>query len=500
MLRTRREILRHLAGAGGLSLFASRFLAGCDDGSATPTRDAAVEGALDGSLPLDAAGSADSALVDPEGRWWLSGNYAPVADEVEILDLTIDGALPPELVGTYVRNGSNPQAGSSGHWFLGDGMLHGLRLEGGRARWYRNRFIQTAQLAQPGGGGPVPTLERNGSNVSLVHHARKILTLGEVGYPYEVRADLSTVGLHTFGGQLTTAMTAHPKVDPVTGELLFFGYWFLPPYLTYHRADASGALVYSQEVALPASVMMHDFAITETRVVFMDLPILFDLAVAAAGGSFPFKWTPSNGARLGLMDRAGGAVRWFAIEACFSFHVLNAFDMGNKVVVDVVRHPSLWANGVDDFTSEPRLWRFIIDPDADEVAEAQLSEHPLEFPMGDRRFTGRPHRHAWAVGSEGIDFLGPDARHLILHHDLQTGAVRQHALGATHQTSEALFVPGGAGEGEGWLLAWQYDRTRNASDLAVYNATDVEPGPIARVRLPRRVPFGFHGAFIPDET
>ncbi|MCA9526661.1 MAG: carotenoid oxygenase family protein, partial [Myxococcales bacterium] len=415
-MRTRRELLQHLAGAGGLALFGGRLLAGCDDASsggddAGRALDAA--GLLDATP--DAGGTADAALVDADGRWWLSGNFAPVADEVELLDLEVEGALPPALTGTYLRNGSNPRDADSAHWFLGDGMLHGLRLEGGRARWYRNRYIRTSLFDGTAAGGPVPTIRDNASNVSLVQHAGHVLTLGEVGLPYAVRpTDLSTVGVHDFGGALSTAMTAHPKVDPVTGELVFFGYWFLPPYLTYHVADATGALAYSQVVELPASVMMHDFAITATQVIFLDLPIVFDLGRATQGATFPFRWDEAHGARLGVMPRAGGAVRWVDIDLCYVFHVLNAYDQADgTVVLDVVRHPQLWVDGPEDFVSSPRLWRYTVNPATGAVREGPLGEDPLEFPVGDRRFTGRPHRVGYAIGSVGDDFLGADARHRL---------------------------------------------------------------------------------------
>ena len=170
---------------------------------------------------------------DPNQPWWLSGNFAPV-DESEAMGLEVIGSIPSQLSGLFARNGPNPFFADSGHWFLGDGMVHGLRLGGGEAGWYRARYVQTPVLGvEPMESVGPPDLIKHQANTSLVHHADRLMALLEVGLPYEVStADLSTVGVHDFGGLLEGAMTAHPKVDPVTGELVFFGYSVLgAPYL-----------------------------------------------------------------------------------------------------------------------------------------------------------------------------------------------------------------------------------------------------------------------------
>ena len=332
----RRDVLR-LAMAGAATAGLAPLL-GCGSGgdgasTATPT-----------TVPFD-----------PDVPWWLQGGFAPVEKEVDTTELEVEGALPPELVGLYVRNGSNPRTGTSPHWFLGDGMVHGIRLEAGRATSYRNRYVRTPLYeASSGFGEGVPGGEASQSNVSAIWHGGRLLTSGEVGYPYELSpTDLSTVGVYDFGGKLTTSMTAHPKIDPATGQMHFFGYGFVPPFLTYHVADADGTLVHSTEVPVPGPTMIHDFAITETDAVFWDLPVVFDLEAAVAmiedptGDVFPFLWDPSYGARIGVLPLGadGAEVQWAEIEPCYVFHGVNAFRQGSDVVVDVCRHDSMFAGG-----------------------------------------------------------------------------------------------------------------------------------------------------------
>ena len=258
----------------------------------------------------------------------LAGHYAPVPDEIDAVDLPVEGTLPPELDGRYVRNGPNPLPGDDpGHWFRGHGMLHGVRLQGGRAHWYRNRWVRTGALA----GRRFLTwrgvdLTAVPANTHVIEHGGRLLALVEQGLPYEVDRDLGTVGPCDFGGRLRTAMTAHPKTDPDTGELHFYGYSPVPPYLTYHRVSAAGELVVSRRVKVRRPTLMHDAAITARHVVWLDLPLTFSLRRMATG--FPFGWDESYGARLGVMrhDDPTATVRWFEIDPCYVFHVGTAHE------------------------------------------------------------------------------------------------------------------------------------------------------------------------------
>lgn len=443
--------------------------------------------------------------VLPSLPWWLQGNYAPLTHTLTAHGLRVTGALPLELDGVYLRNGPNPVRAPSRHWFLGQGMVHGARLRGGKAEWYRNRVLRTPLLDGAPRPGP-PALLDSASNVALVYHARRLLSLGEQGLPYELsRADLSTLGACDFRGKLRTNMTAHPKIDPATGELLMFGYDFLKPFLTYHRVSADGELVESRPIDLPAPAMMHDFAITRRYVVFMDLPIVFRLDRALAGDGFPFGWDDHRPARLGVMARSGGsAVRWFEIDPCFVFHVMNAWEdvsgAGDAVVLDVVRYPRLWERGATAFDTQPALHRFRIDLARGAARREQLDDRALEFPQFDARRTGSAYRYGYALHLREASGDAPGGTRGLLKYDHARGSVQERAFAATERCDELVFVPAGprAGEDEGYLLGYVYDARSNRSDLIVLDAQHIDAPPLARVHLPQRVPFGFHGLWVPE--
>ena len=428
----------------------------------------------------------------------LTGNHAPVDAETTAYDLPVTGELPPELTGWYVRNGPNPRTPSA-HWFTGEGMLHGVRLAGGRAVRYRNRYVRNSSYADPERrpyrADGTRDLAAGPANTNVVRHAGRTFALVETSLPYEIACtddDLRTIGPYDFGGRLADSMTAHPKVCPATGELHFFGYGALtPPYVTYHRADADGELTVSRPLDasdVPAHTMMHDFALTERYVVFMDLPVLFDPAKAGRGG-MPYAFDPRHPARIGLLrrDRPYGAVRWFGIEPCYVFHVLNAHeDAAGRVVLHVVRHPHLWWDGHPK--AEAVLWRWTVHPAAGTVREQQLDDRPCEFPRIDERFTGREvrHGHVSDVGERGA----------LIRYDLVNGGSVTHEFGPGRTPGEAVFVPRGTA-GDGWLLVYVHDAATARTDLVVLDPADLAGPPVAVVHLPVRVPFGFHGAWLP---
>ena len=437
-------------------------------------------------------------------RFWAQGNYAPVHEELTVDRLEVEGTIPKALDGLYVRNGANPKHAPGDHWFLGHGMLHGVRVHDGRALWYRNRFIRTPLLHRAPNAPPgPPTLTEHASNVSLVQHAGRLLSLGEVGLPYELaKDDLSTVGVYDFGGRLATSMTAHPKVDPDSGELVFFGYSFMPPYLTYHVADRRGALVRSQPIDLPGPAMMHDFAITRNHVVFLDLPIVFNLELAMSGDALPFRWDESYGARLGVMPRAGDSrsVRWFEIDPCFAFHVMNAYEdpsHPDQIVLDVVRYAKLWQKENTSFAELPQLHRYRIDLRGERVSVEPLAEPCLEFPQVDPRRIGKAYRFGYALELRPNEGEGPGGVSALLKLDHARGEVEVHNLHPAQQADEVTFVPASpvAGEDQGYLLCYVYDRRSDRSDLVILDARAIDAQPLARIKLPQRVPFGFHGTW-----
>ena len=429
---------------------------------------------------------------------FLLDNFAPVDDEATVPELPVEGALPAALDGLYVRTGPNPLGTPPEpyHWFTGAGMVHGVRLRGGRAEWYRNRWVRTDAVAdalgEPRHDGPAQPLY-DISNTNVVPFAGRLLSLTEGCYPYLLTDQLETAGRWAVDGVLPHGLTAHPKVDPVTGQLHGFAYWWDLPYLLYHVIDPDGRVTVSEPIELPAPVSMHDFAITERFVVFFDQPAVFDLEAMATTG-FPFAWRPDNGARIGLLPRDGsGPIEWYDTDVCYCFHPLNAYDEADgSVVVDVPRMPSVYT-APSPFDSDLRLERWVVDRAAGKVAHDVVDDTPQEFCRVDARVVGSRHRYGYTIGSAG-ERPYDDTR--VLKHDFAAGTRHLYDFGPGRHPGEVLFVadPDRADDEDGgWLLGFVHDGT---TALAVIDAQDVEAGPVAEVRIPRRVPYGFHGAWL----
>lgn len=440
------------------------------------------------------------ALPGP-GKFFQSGNYAPVADELTAFDLPTEGAIPPELDGWYLRNGPNPRQATA-HWFTGDGMIHGVRIEKGRAAWYRNRWVRTdsfkADFPLYNVDG-TRNLRASVANTHVVNHAGKTLALVESSLPYEISNDLETLGAYDFGGKLVDSMTAHPKICPTTSELHFFGYGnIFQPHVTYHRADANGELTINRPLDVKALTMMHDFALTAEHVIFMDLPIVFNLDIALKGDSdMPFRWDDHYGARFGVLRRDDpfGEVRWFDIDPCYVFHVANAHDSttsngGKSIVLQAVRYPELWRDN-SGFDAQGVLWSWTIDLETGTVTERQLDDRQVEFPRIDDRLAGLPARYSVSVGTNKL-----------VRYDLEAGSAEEHSFGTSASPGwpgEAVFVPSASGlpdESSGWYLGYVYDPARDGSDLVILDASDFSGEAVARIQLPQRVPYGFHGNWV----
>ncbi|TCO64603.1 carotenoid oxygenase family protein [Actinocrispum wychmicini] len=428
-------------------------------------------------------------------KTYLNGLLAPVDNEIDSKDLQVTGKVPEELTGRYFRNGPNPLPGTDpGHWFGGSGMIHGIRLAGGRAEWYRNRWIKTTLLA----GQEFITdrgldLTAVTANTNVIRHADKILAMVENGFPYEMSPELDTVGPYDFGGRLTTAMTAHPKEDPVTGELHLFGYGFVEPYLTYHRITAQGELAESHDVDVPGPTMMHDFAVTENHVIWLDLPMVFD--VERVGKGSPIRWDDEYGARLGVMSKATKAVQWFDIDPCYVFHVGNAYEDNGRIVLDAVRHSrdhinSFWTDVSGSANPAPEihgttLYRWTLDPAGHTVKEEQRDDRDVEYPSFNESRLGRPSQFLYTVTDDAI-----------VKYDTVTGVGHARDLGRAPGEAEFVARQDARAEDDGWLMSIVTEHDGSASDLVILDAQTLWT--VAEVRLPRRVPAGFHGNWLAD--
>lgn len=441
---------------------------------------------------------------------YLEGNFAPVQLEVSAYDLPVEGTLPPELVGRYVRTGPNPidPDPATHHWFVGEGMLHGVRLAGGRAQWYRNRYVNGTAAATLKGidEPPGPRTDTDGAgNTNVVHHAGRILALCETSMPYEIGPDLETIARTDFGGPLPAGTTAHPKFDPDTGEMHVMAYYFTEPYLRYHVVDPSGRLVRTEILDVNGPVMVHDMGLTESSVVVLDLPVLFDMELVGKVG-LPYRWFDDYQARVGIMPRhgAGQDTRWIDIDSCYVFHPLNAYDDGDEVVIDVVTYERMFERDLDGPTdSTQRFERWVIDPAAGKVRADVLDDRPQEFPRADERLAGKRHRYGYALGTLLPEQAGgAETTTSIIKHDLEARTTQVQPMGPGRIAGEFVFVPADddAGEDEGWLMGYVYDAATDRSDLVVLDAHDFGSDPVAVVHLPVRVPAGFHGNWIPDRA
>ena len=444
---------------------------------------------------------------------YLHGNFAPVLEErSDDHELPVTGVIPPDLNGRLLRNGPNPSVvpvdEADYHWFSGDGMIHAISLAEGRAAGYRNRWVRTralaAKLETAPPKGPSEPLD-GPANTHVIRHAGTTLALVESGFPHALSPDLSRARVHDFDGSLASPMTAHPKVDPNTGELVFFGSdVFGPPFLRYHVVDAGGVLVRTEEIDIPRATMIHDFGLTSTRAVFLDLPVVFDLGLAAEGRSLPYRWMPDAGARVGVMPRSGGNadVHWIGIDPVYVFHVLNAYDDGNSVVMDVIRYDQAFDTAPGEVISSdlPSLARWTIDLGTSRVMEQRLDDTAVEFPRIDDAVAGLPHRYGYCTRLG--DRVDDPTAHGLVKYDLQRDESIRYEPGEHRAPGEPVFVRAadGRGEDEGWVLSVVYDATRDASDLVILDATSFAGPPVATVHLPVRVPFGFHGSWVPADA
>jgi carotenoid cleavage dioxygenase-like enzyme len=444
---------------------------------------------------------------------YLEGNFAPVPDEATATELSVSGHIPESLCGRYLRNGPNPVAApdpSTYHWFTGDGMVHGIRLRDGRAEWYRNRWVRSASVAEALGEAPHPGPVHAGwdfaPNTNVIGHARRTFAIVEAGArPYELDDELGTIGPCDFGGTLDGGYTAHPKRDPLTGELYavsyFFG-WGDDVEVTVVGTDAK--VRSARRVTMGGPVSVHDTAITQRSIVLLDLPVTFSMEAVSAGARFPYRWQEGYRSRVGLLPRDGDstAVVWHDVDPCYVFHPMNAYDDpdGDGVVLDVVRHPSMFRTyQLGPSEGAPTLERWYLDGHGGPVKEERLDDRGQEFPRVDERRVGLPHRYGYAV-SLGRPGEVLAAESVLLCHDLRRGTSVARSFGRGTSLGEAVFVPraDGADETDGWLLLLVHSAETGASALHVLNAADVEGEAQAVVDLPQRVPAGFHGNWVPD--
>ncbi len=477
------------------------------------------------TMPSVLTGQVDNQEHQPD----LEGNMFPVGEEVDVARLQITGDLPAGLRGSFVRNGPNPLFQPVGryHMFDGDGMLHGITFDGDGHASYRNRWIRSKGLCAevelgravyPGLGDvmnfPDPSLVgdagpvKNPANTHVIRHAGRYLALWEGGLPTEITPSLDTVGEYDFDGRLRGAMTAHPRLDPRTGEMCFFAYSVFEPVIRYYVVDDTGTLVHRADIEVPAPVMMHDFVITEQHAIFLDSPIVFDVANLGKGPMV--QWRPENGTRIGVMPRHGTAeqVRWFEIDPGHVQHFWNGWVDGDRIEFSGTRfdHPEFGIDGatpLDESTVDdtpPYPTRFWVDLAAGTAGWEQTDDLGGDFARFNDAYDGvRSRFHYMSAVLDEQRRLGDFDT--IVRYDDATGERQVWNAGRSGHVGESVFAadPLGTGEDDGWLLNAVHDDVSGRTDVCILDARDVSAGPIARVHLTHRMPFGFHANWFAAE-
>lgn len=435
---------------------------------------------------------------------FLVANFAPVTEENVISNLQVTGVIPEELEGRFVRIGPNPSSQQNPrhfHWFLGTGMVHGVRLKGGRAEWYRNSYVLTDNAARDLKRPqlPYPRKTHGGSvNTNVLNIGGDLYALVEAGaLPMKLDGNLQTTAYSDFSATLKGAFSAHPRRDPVTGELHVLAYEPSKKYIEYLVVNTSGLSRTVSKISAPHQPMIHDTAITPSFVIVLDLPMTFNL-VSAMTGKFPYVWNPKMQPRIGLLPRSGDAdaIIWFEAPLCYVYHIMNAFEDAGKVVVDVVKNANYFdADVIKRGVKPPIFVRWVLDSQTGKLAETQLSDRSVEFPRLNDSRVGQSYRFGYTA-----QFTTDLQFGFACKHDMQTGETLEHSYGPGRATMEPVFVPkstAGA-EDEGWLLSYVYDQNTNTSDVVILDAQDFEGTPVATIHLPVRVPYGFHGNWVAD--
>lgn len=323
--------------------------------------------------------------------------------------------------------------------------------------------------------------------------------------PFELEhGSLKSLG---YAEQYQGRVTAHPKLDPKTGEMAWFGYGVgempLSAGMSYGVTDATGKVTRRSDFQAPYSAMVHDFMVTENYVLFPIMPLTGSIERAMKG--LPaYAWEPEKPVQVGVMRRDGdvSTIRWFNAPASYVFHPMNAYEVDGKIVAEVCRYPSAplfpLADGSPGQRTASRLtrWTFDLSSKTDAILEEVIDDLDSEFPRFDERLAGSAYRHGfYAADPTNSKSVKLNA---IAHMDLKTGKRQVHAFQGGDMTSEPVFTPrsADAAEGDGWLTAVVYRAAEDRSDFVVFDAMNVGKGPVGIAELPRRVPFGFHGNWV----
>lgn len=487
-------------------------------------------------MDVEIVGKFLSTLPEDDDHPYRTGPWRPQTTEWDADDLlAVEGEIPHDLDGVYLRNTENPlhPALKTYHPFDGDGMLHVVGFRDGHA-FYRNRFVRTEGfLAENEAGGPlwpglaepVQLARREGgwgarrrmkdasSTDVIVHRGTALTSFYQCGDLYRVDPYTGdTQGKETWNGRFPVdwGVSAHPKVDPKTGELLFFNYSKQDPFMHYGVVDEHNELVHYVDVPLPGPRLPHDMAFTENYVILNDFPLFWDPALLEHDVHLP-RFYPDIPSRFAVLPRRGGPtdIRWFEADPTFVLHFVNAYEDGDEIVLDgfFESDPSPLDTGgtkwdtlfrflaLDRLQSRLHRWRFDLATGA--VREERLCESISEFGAINPDYAAGSYRYAYAATGKPGWFLFDG----LIKHDLHTGSHQHYSFGDGVFGSETAMAPraGGGGEDYGYLVTLTTDMNDDASYCLVFDAADVAAGPVCKLRLPERVSSGTHATWAPGE-
>ena len=442
-----------------------------------------------GGLALAGIG-VDMSGITTKQNYYLQGNYAPVKNLISETGLKVTGQIPKDLSGLFVRNGPNPMSSvneKKHHWFLGEGMLHGIRLDSGNALWYKNKLVNGND---------------SNANTSVISHAGKMYAIVEAGgYPVEIDQDLNSLNSKPFYEDRNAGFTAHPKIDPDTNEMHAMCYDYANNFDTvdYVVIDKNGSHKKTQSLPFESRSMLHECAITKNYMLVFDLSVVFDL-YKLGRGYFPFSWNDNHQSRIGLLDRNGDsdAVQWFEIERTYFFHRFNSHEDSNcNVIVTAAAYGRLFDTDWNGpFTeSPPQLTKWELNTKSGRATSTKLDDRAVEFPRINPSLVGKFNQYAYALASSNTS--EPDFKEIVKY-DLKNDTSEVYKYGNGKFGAEPVFVAaeGAQSEDEGYLLSFVYNQETDNSDLIILNAKEPKSGPLATVHLPQRVPFGFHGEWV----
>jgi carotenoid cleavage dioxygenase len=486
-----------------------------------------------GAVDVEVVGRALSTLPPDDEHPYRTGAWRPNLVEYDAADLDVDGELPDDLCGTYLRNTENPVHDAIGryHPFDGDGMVHSITFGGGGAS-YCNRFVQTAGFAAERDAGralwaglaesPLKSERADGwgargrmkdaSSTDVVVHAGRALTsFYQCGDLYSMDpVTLAQQGRVSWGGAFPPeGISAHAKVDDATDELLVFNYSTAPPYMHYGVVSADDELVHYIDVPLPGPRLPHDMAFTQRFAVLNDCPLFWDPELLPRD-IYAARFHPDLPTRLAVVPRRGRSedIRWFEAEPTYVLHWINAYEDGDEIVLDgfFQSNPVPEDRGtgpmermfrflaLDRMGARPHRWRLDLRTGA--VREHDLSDGIMEFGMVNAARSGRCYRYTYAMTGVPGWFLFDG----IVKLDVETGTEQRYRFPDGVFASETPMAPragSAGGEDDGYLVTFVTDMNDNTSSCLVFDARDVPSGPIARARLPERIASGTHSCWTP---